>query len=405
MDLVTAVIAHAASDDPSERDQVAVSPRLGLLAVADAPSGGPDGRAGARLALDLVRGHLERNADRLDRFRRNPTPELRRQVLESIDESFARAAHDLFAFARRRDGVRVTLDVVLLLDREAFIGHVGDGRVYLVRRGLVHQLTVDHSRGDEAVQFDEPEESAAESTDAAPGQTRALGPSAHVRVETLCMELAIEDRLVLCSAGLHRAIPEARLEGMLVGEHLRDLPDALVRGASRSMLGACAQLGTGDPFTADSAQARLALLAPMPLLAHLTERELRVVAQATTPRQFPGDAVVFEEGDPGNELYLLVAGGVEVCKEGATIAVLTPGSTFGEMAMLDEPQRSASAFTVGETELMVISREGFFAMLRAHPLLAVKVLWNLLLGLSANLRRTNERLADLERELGRRLVS
>src|SRR5689334_18025487 len=142
MELVTASVFSAGEgSNAATPDQIVLLPRLGLLAVADAPSGGDDGRAGARLALDLVRSHVERNEDVLQRFRRNPTPELRQRILTTIEEAFARAAQDLFAFARRRQGVLVTLDVLILLETEAFIGHVGDGRVYLVRRGLVHQLT------------------------------------------------------------------------------------------------------------------------------------------------------------------------------------------------------------------------------------------------------------------------
>jgi serine/threonine protein phosphatase PrpC len=406
MELVTAVVCGAASaDGRGGADQVLIAPHLGLVAVADAPNGGDDGRAAARLALELVRSHLDRNNDVLERFRRTPAVQLRGQVLSLIEEAFARAAQDVFAFARRRSGVVVTLDVALLLEHEAFVGHVGDGRIYLVRRGLVHQLTIDHSRGDEAVQFDEIADPRATPVGADARGTRALGPVAHVRVETLSMELASEDRFVLCAASVHRSLPESLLHTRLSSEHLAALPEILRADAQgEPILAACAQVGSGEPFAADSAQARLALLAPMPLLAHCTEKELRLVAQATTPRRFAANTVVFEEGEVGTELYLLIAGTIAVSKGGAEIAQLGPGSVFGEMAMLDDPVRSATTCTVEDSELMVISRKAFFAMLRSHPMLAVKILWNLLLGLSANLRRTNERLADLERELGRRLV-
>ncbi|MCA9491342.1 MAG: cyclic nucleotide-binding domain-containing protein [Myxococcales bacterium] len=380
-------------------DQIVVTPRLGLLAVADAPGGGDDGRAGARLALELVRSHIERNEDVLQRFRRNPGPELRHRVLTVIEEGFARAAQDLFAFARRRQGVLVTLDVLLLLDTEAFIGHVGDGRVYLVRRGLVHQLTVDHSRGDEAIEFEEP---GTEEREAEPvgdrRYTRSLGPQPRVRVESLCMELASADRFVVCAAAMHRSLPDSILHARLISERLDALGQSLVSDAVGSpVLAACAQLGGGDPFTPDSAQARLAILAPVPLFAHLTERELRSVAQSTHPRRLPAGSVIFEEGHAGTELYLVISGSVNIVKHGRVIANLGPGSNFGEMALLDEPTRSATAVTAEDAELMVISRDAFFALLKGNPLLAVKILWNLTLRLSANLRTTSSRLAELER--------
>ncbi len=398
MELVTSSV-YAPGDTPGKvyLDQILVLPHQGLLAVADAPGGGADGRAGVRIALDTVRAHVERNEDILKRFKRNPTPELRQRILSIIEEAFARAAQEIFAFARRRTGVVITLDVALLLEHEAFIGHVGDGRVYLVRRGLVHQLTVDHSRGDESLVFDH---GGSESTSDAGDRhfTRALGPQPRVRVESLCMELASEDRFIVCSAHLHRAVTETILTTHFTSEHLNGLGPALTRdGAGAALVAACAQMGSGEPFTPDSAQSRLAILAPMPLFAHCNERELRSVAQATRPRQFPKDTVIFEQGQPGTELYLVIAGQIAIVKNGRTIVTLGPGSNFGEMAMLDEPSRSASAVAAEHAELMVIPREAFFAMLKGNPMLAVKILWNMLLRLSANLRRTSARLAELEK--------
>lgn len=396
MELYTSsVFSPGRHHDPVFLDQILLLPRLGLLAVADAPGSGEDGRAGVRIALETVRGHVERNEDILQRFKRNPAPELRKRILDIIEEAFARAAQEIFAYARRRRGVVVTLDVALLLQHEAFIGHVGDGRVYLVRRGLVHQLTVDHSRGDEAIVFDEVG-AASETTGAGDRRfTRALGPQPRVRVESLCMELAQEDRFIVTTAHLHRSMPETILNTHLTSEHLDGLGPALVRDAGPSpLVAACAQLGSPEPFTLDSAQSRLAILAPIPLFAHCTERELRAVAQATRPRQFPSGTVIFEEGQPGNELFLVISGTVDIVRGGRTIVTLGPGSNFGEMAMLDEPQRSASAVASADCELMVIPRDAFFALLKANPLLAVKILWNMLLRLSANLRSTSARLAE-----------
>ena len=392
MDLVTST-AFAAGGAAAVPEQVLVMPALGMLAVADAV-GGADGHAGARMALELVRSHLERNRDVLARFRRHPNDDLRARVLEALAEGFTRAGQELFAFARRRPAVRVTLDVVLLLGTEAFIGHLGDGRVYLVRRGVVHQLTVDHSRGDEVLQLGEAP------TPSVSGAGRALGPAPQVTIESLCMEAAQDDRFVVAAASVVHAVPETLLHTRLTAEPVSELPERLVADAGGApVLAAIAQIGGGAPFTADLARARLAVLAPMPLFAHCTERELRIVAQATHPRRLPAGTVIFEEGQAGNELYLLISGAVSVLKGGQTIATLPPGSVFGEMAMLDEPKRSATARTAEPTELMVIKREAFFPMLRAHPSLAVKILWNLNLRLSASLRQTSARVAALEAEL------
>jgi len=387
MEIVTSsVYSPGQGDDAVHIDQVLLMPRMGLLAVANA-TGGAEGRAGVRMALDTMRAHIERNDDVLDRFRRNPTAELRKRLLGVVEEGFARAAQEIFAFARRRPEVTVTMDVALLAGSEAFIGHVGDGRVYLVRRGLVHQLTVDHGSVDPQV------------FGTSGSVARALGPEPRVRVESLCMELAPEDRFIVASAHLHKAIPESILHTRFTSEHLDGLGPTLAGDAGeRALVAACAQLGSGEPFTPDSAQSRLAILAPMPLFAHCNERELRTVAQATRPRTFPAGSVLFEQGQPGTELFLVISGAIDIVKDSRRIVTLGPGSTFGEMAMLDEPNRSATAKAAADSEMMVIPREAFFAMLKGNPMLAVKVLWNMLLRLSSNLRATSARVAELERK-------
>lgn len=379
-------------------DQVLMMPRLGLFAVADAPGGGAEGRAGIRIALETVRTHIERSEEILQRFVRTPAPALRKRILAIIDEAYARAAQEIFAYARRRKGVVVTLDVLLLLEHEAFIGHIGDGRVYLVRRGLVHQLTVDHAQADDNAVFGGGGD---EATVAGNRRfTRALGPQPRVRVESLCMELTHGDRFVVCAAHLHQAVPENILHTRFASEFLDALGPALVADAGRSpVVAACAQLGSGEPFTPDSALSRLAILSPMPLFAHCNERELRAVAQATRPRRFADGTIIFEQGHPGTELFLLISGAVDIVKDGQKLVTLGPGSNFGEMAMLDEPSRSASAVASDESELLVIPRDAFFAMLKGNPMLAVKILWNMLLRLSMSLRTTSARVAELERML------
>ncbi len=397
MQLVTASMYPAGATGHVARDQVVIVPTHGLLAVADAPVHTDDGRAAVQLVLDVVTTHVKLHDDVLTRFRRHPNTVLRLRILGIVEEIFARAAQEMFAFARRRRGVWVTLDVVLVVGSEVFIGHVGEGRVFLVRRGLVHQLTVDHSQDSdgELVFIDADGKMRATPDSPLP---RVLGPEPRVRVETLCMEAAIEDRFVVTTAHLVRAVPTHILHQRLMSARLHELAQALAGDAgTESVVGGCVQLGSGEPFTPGSAQARLALLAPMPLFSHCNDSELRVVAQATRPRQFPSGTVLFEQGQPGTELFLLIDGKVDIVKDGRQIAQLGPGSSFGEMAMLDEPDRSARAVTSEPTEVLVIPRRAFFAMLKGNPMLAVKILWNMLLRLSANLRHTSARVAELEK--------
>ena len=73
-----------------------------------------------------------------------------------------------------------------------------------------------------------------------------------------------------------------------------------------------------------------------------------------------------------------------------------PGARFGETAMLDNPARGATVVAVEDTESLLITRDAFFTLLKPDPALAIKVPWNMLRRLSANLRTTSEKLSRLE---------
>jgi PPM family protein phosphatase len=396
MEIVTALVPDRGT--PDTRHDAMIATRSGLMAVAHSLDPSADETAACRMALGALRAHVERHEDLLDRFRRTPVSELRERVLTLVEEAVGHAARETYAFGRRRGELFVSLDVVLLVPPEAFVAHVGSGRVYMVRRGLVHQLTVDHTRSQGSLAPMD------EDTESGPRQpTRALGPHPTVRVEALCMELSPEDRFILCNSELALRSSDTNVQDTFVASHLDDLPARLLAQLPLSKpIAIAAQLGSGEPFTPTSASSRLAILKPMPLFAHLNEPELRLVARATTPRQFEAGHVIFEQGAPGVELYLVISGTVEILRNDRRIAVLGPSSNFGEMAMLDTPARSASARCVETSELLVISRQAFFELLRGNPLLAVKILWNLTLRLSANLRVTSQRVAELEGMLGNR---
>jgi CRP-like cAMP-binding protein len=94
-------------------------------------------------------------------------------------------------------------------------------------------------------------------------------------------------------------------------------------------------------------------------------------------RTFTDNIMIFCENEPGNELYIIQAGQVKITKiveEEVLLAVLKPGDIFGEMALLDNKPRSASAITFGEVTVMAINKSNFEGMVQAQPQLATKLI-------------------------------
>jgi CRP-like cAMP-binding protein len=98
-------------------------------------------------------------------------------------------------------------------------------------------------------------------------------------------------------------------------------------------------------------------------------------------RDFPAGAVLFEEGQPGDYMYVVQTGEVEIRRQvGETervLAVLPPGEFFGEMAILNGRPRSATAVVRSAARLLVIEGRTFEAMLRARPEIAMRIIKSL----------------------------
>jgi CRP-like cAMP-binding protein len=106
-------------------------------------------------------------------------------------------------------------------------------------------------------------------------------------------------------------------------------------------------------------------------------------------RDFAAGTVLFEEGQPGDYMYVVASGEVEIRRlVGETervLAVLTAGEFLGEMAILNGRPRSATAVVRNDARLFVIEGKTFEAMLRARPEIAMRIIKTLALRLdSAN---------------------
>ena len=95
-------------------------------------------------------------------------------------------------------------------------------------------------------------------------------------------------------------------------------------------------------------------------------------------RDFPAGSVLFEEGQPGDYMYVVQSGEVEIRRQvGETervIAILPPGEFFGEMAILNGRPRSATAVVKTNARLLVIEGKTFEAMMRARPEIALRII-------------------------------
>lgn len=113
-------------------------------------------------------------------------------------------------------------------------------------------------------------------------------------------------------------------------------------------------------------------LGAIPLFGDLDKSHLAVIADRFVTERYPEGKRIIEEGDPGDKLYIIVRGSVEVLKRGADgaeqrISVLEDGDVFGEIALLEDVPRSASVVTRAPSLMLTLGRQQFDHVLTAVP--------------------------------------
>ena len=88
----------------------------------------------------------------------------------------------------------------------------------------------------------------------------------------------------------------------------------------------------------------------------------------------PAGFVLFEEGDTGEIMFAIADGHVELTHRGAVIEKIGPGGIVGEMALIDDSPRSATAAAATETRLVRVDREHFMYLVQEHPTFALQVM-------------------------------
>ncbi len=138
------------------------------------------------------------------------------------------------------------------------------------------------------------------------------------------------------------------------------------------------------------------LFREVPLFADLDEPDLDSLLAVATRRKFPKDSVIFFEHDPGDSLFMILSGRVKVTilsDDGREIilSVLGEKDFFGEMSLLDNEPRSATAIAMEDTEVVILHQREFLAIVEKRP----RVLVLLLAVLSSRLRKANHQIGSL----------
>jgi len=413
MELSFAAATDIGRQRTHNEDNFLIDKKLRLFLVADGMGGHAAGEVASSIAVHEIRDAVNNNRDLIDRYRvDHPGVQAYEilQVLEHAVQAACGAVHSRAQTEPDKRGMGTTATVMLIAGTgdhlRGFIAHVGDSRVYLARQNQCHILTEDHSLMNELVRRGKLNREQIESSPYKQYKnavTRAVGVYGSVEVDTFDFDILPGDRFLLCSDGMYAYVDEADLPKQLADGDVKEVPKRLVDAANNG--------GGHDNITAvvirvgDTASSelvprttevslKLEVLKGMQMFRYLSYKELVRVGNIADIVDLKANEVVFSQGQPGDAMYVVLAGNVRLSKGDTTVAELGRGHHFGEMALVDRSVRSLTATATERTQLVVIHRKDFYDIIKREPASAVKMLWSFVQVLGARLRKTTNDLSD-----------
>jgi len=139
------------------------------------------------------------------------------------------------------------------------------------------------------------------------------------------------------------------------------------------------------------------LISKVPLFEDLSDLEIEEMSRIMVREELRAGDAVFEEGDVGDKMYVIVGGSVDIIKStgkgpGQILVTLKSGDYFGEMSLIDDAPRSASAMASVDTILFSIKKKDLLLLLDNAPTIAAKIYRFFAMTLNQRMRETNDKI-------------
>ncbi len=340
-------------------------PDSGIFVTCDGVSEGGQGHLASRLVSDSITQTVQNKRRSIAASLKTLKPaELLFKMQGIILDAFAKAQDELLVESQRdpKSPYRLaasTCVAVWIENRVGLIAHVGDSRAYLFRGSNMYQLTKDHIGYGELIKAGV-SEAVAKKHPLSNHLARAFGNSRFELPDVLQIEFQVGDRLFLMTDGAYRNLNEKSIS-LIVKPHLQvsDLEEfaksaALTIGDDATLTAVSFTQEEAKEPKAMLASERVALIESTPLCRYMNEAQKLQVAAISEFKTVGAGTVIIEEGQSGDELYVLHKGLVEVQRKKKSVKILGPGSFFGEMGLIRRIKRTSSVIAQGQSELVIL---------------------------------------------------
>ncbi len=182
-----------------------------LYILADGMGGYNGGEIASKLATNSVKSYIQNNFEKIEKDKES--------ILKLIKDSIEYANMVIYEKAKQiieLENMGTTLEVCLIYNNKAFIGHIGDSRIYRIRKQFIRKLTRDHSYVEELVKDGTITKEEAQNHPKKNMLMKALGCTPFVEPDLMIRGFLKEDVLLMCSDGLTNMLTEEAIYKMVV---------------------------------------------------------------------------------------------------------------------------------------------------------------------------------------------
>lgn len=197
-----------------------------LYILADGMGGYKGGDIASCLAVDSVKKYIESNYATTEKEK-----ESLQTLIKNAIEYANMVVYEKSKVSQELEGMGTTIEVCLIYNNRAYIGHIGDSRIYRLRKEFLKRVTVDHSYVEKLIKDGTITREESYTHPKKNMLTKALGCTSYVEPDVMVKGFQKEDILVLCSDGLTNLITEEQLE-TIIRQNLEKAAENLIEKAN-----------------------------------------------------------------------------------------------------------------------------------------------------------------------------
>lgn len=201
---------------------------LNLYILADGMGGHKGGEIASKVAVTAVSKYITEKFNEI-------SPD-KQSILELIDDAIAFANSAIYEeaeFDEELQDMGTTLEVLIIFNGKIFIGHIGDSRIYRIRKNSIKKITTDHSYVEKLIQDGEITREESYNHPKKNLLIRALGTDPEVEPDLIYTALNKNDVILICSDGLTNMVKEEEIFN-IIKENTGDMTDILIGEANNS---------------------------------------------------------------------------------------------------------------------------------------------------------------------------